>query len=166
MPIFNLYLSTQVTSSTTSGYNPVIPINKTSLNNVTWNIDWSNLFKGEEKNYKYCRVRFNMVSNSFTSVANAWNNLSGYLTCNLSSQYGLTGTGAILGLTYPIDCPTTGSTTHVILVNTLSECGVDVIIPGPNNSNFTLTYMNDDAQTINATFSFDYEILLTFELYN
>jgi hypothetical protein len=166
MPIYSLYLSTQITSSTVSAFNPIIPINKTNLNNVTWNIDWSNLFKGDEKNYKFCRVRFNLITNSFASAGANWNNLTGYLSCNLGSSFGSTGQGTILGLVSPQDCPTTGSATHVIIVNTMSECGVDINTPTNVNQIFTLSFFNDDAQTLNTSFGYDYEIFLSFDLYN
>lgn len=166
MPVFNLYLSTAITSPNTSAFNPIIPINKSNLNNVSWNIDWSNLFKGEDKNYKFCRVRFSMSTPNFPSAANAWNNLSGYLTSNLSSRFGSTGQGAILGLVYPMDALTTGTGTHTLLVNTMAETGVDVNIPSNVNNTLTLTFMNDDAITPMTVFTFEYQILLSFELYN
>lgn len=166
MPIYTLYLSTLMTSGSTSPFNPIIPINKTNLYNVSWNIDWSNLFKGQEKNYKFCRVRFNLLTQSTPSAASAWDNHLGYLTCNLPSSFSLTGQNTILGQLYMQDCPTTGTTTHCIIVNTLTECGVDINIPSNNSNIFTLSMMNEDAQSFNISYNYEYEIQLSFELYN
>jgi len=166
MPVYSLYLSTAVTSTNTSPFNPIIPVNDASNNNVSWNIDWSNLFKGDDKNYKFCRVRFHLSSVSFASAANQWNNLSGYLTSNFSSRFGSTGVGTILGLVYPQDCLTTGTATHIVLVNTMAEIGVDINMPSNVNNTLTLTFMNDDTLTRMSLFDYEYQILLSFELYN
>lgn len=155
-----------MTSQSTSPFNPIIPINKTQLYNVSWNIDWSNLFKGQEKNYKFCRVRFHLLSQSTASTTNAWDNHLGYLTCNLPSSYYLTGQNTILGQVYMIDNPTTGTSFHCIQVNTLPECGVDINIPSNNSNILTLSIMNDDAQTLNTIYNYEYQIQLSFELYN
>jgi len=166
MPVYSLYLSTAVTSSNTSPFNPIIPVMDASLNNVSWNIDWSNLFKGDDKNYKYCRVRFHLTSETFASAANQWNNLSGYLTSNFSSRFTSTGIGTILGLVYPQDSLTTGSATHIVLVSTMAETGVDINMPSNVNNILTLTFMNDDTMTRMSLYSYEYQILLSFELYN
>ena len=166
MPVYSLYLSTAVTSASTSPFNPIIPVNDPSNNNVSWNIDWSNLFKGDDKNYKFCRVRFHLTSESFASAANHWNNLSGYLTSNFSSRFGSTGIGAILGLVYPQNALTTGTGTHVVFVSTMGETGVDINMPSNVNNTLTLTFMNDDSFTRMSVFDFEYQILLSFELYN
>lgn len=166
MPVYTLYLTTLITSSTVSAYNPIIPVNKTNLYNVTWNIDWSNLFKGDEKNYKFCRCRVYLTSESFAAGGSTWNNLSGYLSCNLPSMFGSTGQGTILALVNPQDCPTTGTSTHVVIVNTLGEIGVDINIPTNVNQNFTISFFNDDAQTFMTTYTSEYQILLSFDLYN
>jgi hypothetical protein len=166
MPIYTVYLSTQVSASSTSAFNPIIPINDLSNNNVSWNIDWSNVFKGDEKNYKFCRVRYHLISETFPSAVSAWNNMSGYLSCNLASRFGSTGIGTILGLIYPQDCFTTGTATHIVIVNTMAETGVDINIPSVTNNIFTLQFMNDDSLTRMSTFNSEYQILLSFELYN
>ena len=166
MTIYTLYLSTLITSSTVSGFNPIIPVNKTNLNNVSWNIDWSNLFRGEETRYKYCRVRLHLSSTSFTAAGTDWVNYSGYLSCNLPSSYTSTGQGTILALVNPQNAPTTGSSTHVVILNTLGEIGVDINCPTNANQNFTISFFNDDSQTLMSSFTQDYQILLSFELYN
>ena len=166
MPVYSLYLSTAVTSTSTSAFNPMIPIIDASLNNVSWNIDWSNLFKGDDKNYKFCRVRFNLTSESFASAASQWNNLSGYLTSNFSSRFGSTGQGTILGLVYPQDALTTGSATHIVFVSTMAETGVDINMPSNVNNILTLTFMNDNTVTPMSLYNYEYQILLSFELYN
>lgn len=165
MPIFTLYLSTLITSSTTSNTNNVIPINKTNLANVTWNIDWKNIFKGNEDKYKFCRVRYYLMSQSFAAAGGNYNSFTGFLACNLASTYHSSPVGTILNLLSCQDCPTTGTSTHCIINNYLSDCGVDINIPSIYNQTLTLSFYNDDAFNFISNMP-EYQILLTFELYN
>lgn len=165
MPVFTLFLSTQITSPKT---NSVVPLDKSNLSNCSWRIDFDNLFKGMDKDFKYCRVRFNLISNSFTASVPAttdWQNYSGYLAISTPTMFNAeTTTGTILGMVYPIDCPITGTGIHCIQVSTLSECGVDIIKPtGVQQMNVML--VNDDSISYMTTFQ-EYELLLSFELYN
>ncbi len=64
MPVYSLYLSTQISSPVS---NNVVVLNKSNLANVSWRVDWDSLFKGEQKNYKFCRLRYFLISNSFTA---------------------------------------------------------------------------------------------------
>jgi hypothetical protein len=165
MPVYTVYLSTQVTSPTS---NLVVPLDKNNLSNCAWRIDFDNLFGGKNKEYSNCRVRYNLISNSFTASTPAstdWINYSGYLAISLPSSYNANTTnGTILGMIYPIDCPVTGTGIHCIQVSTLSECGVDINVPiGVQQVNIAL--INDDSMSFMTTFQ-EYQILLSFELYN
>ena len=71
--------------------------------------------------------------------------------------------GTVLGLVYPTDCPTTGTNIHCMLSSTMSETGVDINIPS-GVQQINLMFCNDDSQTL-MTMP-DYQIMLTFELYN
>jgi hypothetical protein len=48
----------------------------------------------------------------------------------------------------------------------MAETGVDINIPSVTNNIFTLQFMNDDSLTRMTTFTSEYQILLSFELYN
>lgn len=164
MPVYTLYLSTQITTPVS---NVVVPVNKTNLANVIWNIDWDNLFRKEQYKYKHCRVRYSLVSNKWTAIGgnNDWDTYQGYLACNLPSMYNATTTnGTLLGMITPSDVYTvTSSTDHGFISSTLSDVGVDVIAP-TGNSTFELKFLN----TTNGynTITPEYQIILAFELYD
>ena len=165
MPCFTLWLSTLITSPTS---NYVVPIDKTNLSNVSWRIDFDNLFKGKQKDYKFCRVRYFLMGESFaaaTPASSDWTNYSGYLTFSTPSSFQSdTTNGTILGLTYPQDCPITGTGVHCMLSSTMSEAGIDINIPsGVSQVNVQLI-----SWTTNQVISTmqNYSLLLNFELYN
>jgi len=165
MPCFTLWLSTLITSPTS---NYVVPIDKSNLSNVSWRIDFDNLFKGRQKDYKYCRVRFFLMGETFTAAvtpANDWTNYCGYLTFSTPSNFQSdTTNGTILGLTYPQDCPITGTGVHCMFSSTMSEAGIDINIPlGVQQVNVQLIswITNQFISTMQ-----NYSLLLNFELYN
>ena len=161
--VFHLYLSTIITGPTS---NLVVPLNSTNLNNVSWQVDWNSLFRGWNKQYKRCCVRYQLISTSFTATSTDWENYNGVLCCNLPSDAGSsTNFGTALGLYSPLDCPTTGTTTHCILSNTLANVqGVDILMP-QSNSIFTITWLKPSgSMALNSNTLYDYEILLQFEL--
>ena len=165
MPIFTLWLSTQIT---TPSSNYVVPINKTNLANVSWRVDFNNLFKGKQNDYKFCRVRYFLIGETFaasTPASNDWTNYTGYLALSLPNTFqGDTTNGTILGLTSPTDCPITGTGIHCMLSTTMSDYGVDIITPtGVQQMNVMLmSWVNN--QPI-ATMQ-NYSLQLSFELYN
>jgi hypothetical protein len=164
MPVTVLYLSTTSASPT---WNQGVPVDKTNLNNVKWNLNWDDIFRGENNNYKYCRVRVKLLSSSWTGVSTDWDTYLGYLTCNLQSMTsGFSTYGTVLSETQAADCPTTGTTTHCMILNTTQEPGVDVIMP-KGNQDFYLTFnrmdLSNGARISNI---YDYQVFLYFELYD
>jgi len=164
MPVYTLYLSTISTNSPAG--NQSIPVDRTNLNNVTWNINFDELFRYDNKTYKRCRVRYNLIGTSWSAIATDWETYLGYLTCNLPSSYQSTGTyGTVLGPITAIDCPTTGTSTHCLSINTTDETGVDIAVPN-NNQAFTLTFNRADLSSgLRISNIYDYQIILYFELY-
>ena len=165
MPVFSLYLSTQITSPTA---NSIVPLSKTNLSNCSWRVDYDNLFKGAQHEYKHCRVRFNLVSAAFTASTPAttdWTNYSGYIAITTPTMYNAeTTVGTILGLIYPSDCPISGTNIHCINVSTMSDIGVDISIPS-GIQQLNVQMINDDSMTLIGTFQ-EYSLLLTYDLYN
>lgn len=163
--VYHLWLSSKITSPTS---NLVVPLNNTgssALNNLSWSVDWDSLFRGWNKKYKRCTVKYQLNMDSFTGVSTAWETLNGVLVCNLASDSGSsTNGGTALGLYYPQTNPTGGST-HCMAVNYLgNQNGVDIIVP-QSNSIFTLSFMKSTgAYGLNTTTMGDYQILLEFEL--
>jgi hypothetical protein len=91
----------------------------------------------------------------------------GYLSCNLSSAQGGYGQyGTLLAPVYPIDNPTTTTTSHVMQISTLSDVGVDVNVP-TGFQNFTLSFNSADlARGTKIANLNDYQCVLSFELYD
>jgi hypothetical protein len=161
--IFHLYLSTLITAPVS---NLVVPLNNTSLANVSWQVDWDSLFRGWNKKYKRCNVKLKLQTQSWTANANDWETFTGVLVCNLPSDTGSsTNWGTALSLYSPEDCPTTGTSTHCITINTFGhQQGVDILIPQAN-SIFTLTWLKPNGSlAITAQALTDYQVLIQFEL--
>ena len=166
MPVYSLYLSTLIAGP---AGNPVVALDDSNLSAVRWGVNWDTLFREEQKNYKFCRVRFQLNSDSFARADTDFTVYSGFLACSLVSRYSGTGPYATpLGIIYPTENPTsppTGSNnTHCIQIDTLSQVGVDISMP-VGQQDLTLYFYNDDALTLINNFP-NYAIFMTFELYN
>ena len=159
--VYTLYLSTSVISPTT---NLIVPLNVTDKGNATWQVDFRSLFNGDNNRFKRCQVRFNLQSSSWTAGGTDWNTFQGYLSLNLPSTYtASTSKGTPLGLIFPIDAPTTSTTTHVYQVSTLGNAvGVDINMPSDNQL-VNFQFLNDDSFS-NIGSVPDWQILLSFEL--
>lgn len=167
MPVYTLYLSTQITSPTTS---LIVPVDKTNLASVLWRVDFNSLFRDELDNYKYCRVRYNLIGETFTASTPAssdWTNYNGYLSVTLPSTFnGTTTNGTILGLTNVQDSPVTGTGIHCVFNSTMSDCGVDINAQSLKNvMEMRVSLMGWLTGQPIATMQ-EYQILLSFELYN
>jgi len=171
--IYTIYLTTSNTEYGGKFQPPINPVNKTNNANVSWSINWNELFRDNNLNNKYkkCRVRYDLRSGNFDAITYSleWNNLNGYLTTNLQSNNSLSQTqkGTILGLIYPQKINFSSSTNWYYLSNTLNEPGIDIIIP-QYNSNLTLSFYSNLTQNLilSDLLSVGYEIMLYFELYN
>lgn len=142
----------------------VVPVDKTNLANVSWRIDWDNLFRGMNYKYRRCVVRIGIQSASWTAGANDWNDYSGYMSINMASAFGsTTNNGTMLMFLHATDCPTTGTTTHCFIGSTMDNaCGVDVIMP-TGVQQVTFSMYNDDAMTLMTTFP-EYQLRMCLEL--
>jgi len=146
-----------------------IPVLRTAGNysDVSWLINYDSLFKGRQKLFKFCRVRFNWYQGSSTYT---WNNQNGYLAANFASKFNSPTTclPTILGIVTPsINPNNTGVNPHAFLVSTLNEIGVDVNIDQFQGSQLLqLKFCNDDAFTPMSGITKDYLIFLSFQLYN
>jgi hypothetical protein len=155
--IYTLYLST-----TQEAFQQAIPTNKTNLGNVSWNINFDDIFKGNQKLYKNCRVRYSLKSIRGSLV---WLNNIGFLGCSLSSSFNSIHTGyiTILGLISPINCPDTAETGAIYDLSTFDQKGVDINIPS-SSSYLTISFVKYSDLTIMSSIA-DYQIILYFELY-
>ena len=170
--VFHLWLSTYISSTSAPKGNPVVPVIPTTLttsnqNQITWQIDWDDLFKGENKKFKRCNLRFKLNSESWTAAGGDWESYNGVLCCNLASNSsGTTTFGTPLSIFAPEDAPTTGTSIHVIQINTLThQFGADVIVP-TGNSYFTLSWYKQTFLELLSVPVYDYQVMLQFELYD
>ena len=83
--VSSLYLSTD------SGYStsPTI-ISKANLANVSWLIDWDNIFHGKTG---LCKISVNMVSKKNTATTDTWNSKVGTISANFTSPYAMNNNG-------------------------------------------------------------------------
>lgn len=161
---FQLYLSTQITDAGASPTNNIIPVDKTKLANVTWQVDFKSLFGNYYNKFKRCSVRAQLISEKWTATDNDENTRSGYLAINLPA----TGNASTTRGT-PILCisPSTAVSATTLLgayiVSSLGNVqGVDITMPAENQF-LNVMFVNDDALTLMATVP-EYQILFQFEL--
>ena len=166
MPIYTLYLSTMITAQA-GVFNNLVPIDKSNLGNVSWFVNWNDLFKDVNQNGKYshCRLRYQLISltSANLTVANAtgYLTISGISTNNQSSAVSST----ILGLVTPSLSPA-GSTNYYYNIGSLEQHGININIPS-GNSQISVRFYNDDAISLMASGNLaEYNLLLQFELYN
>lgn len=152
----SLYLSTL----TTIGQNK--PIDKTNLANVTWNVNWRDVFSPDDEG-KPMRVRVRILSRNVTAANAAWDTSIGTIRCNLPDKNSNSTNGLFLALTYWNDNPTTGSGNHIIDVNTLSDYGVESYVPC-GTQNFTVQFLNLAETQLASTNVAEYNILFVFEI--
>jgi hypothetical protein len=167
--VYTLMLNTYASNSNANN-NPVKRIDAgNNITNVTWNIDWNDVFKGRQNIYKHCRVRFHLAQGSGTYTFNAG---LCYLASNLPSTYNNSNTtrcSTFLGLLYPQTNPNSnGGASQIYDVSTLNDVGVDISIEQLYGKQYlNLQWLTDDASTPLQTFiQTDWEILLHFTLYN
>jgi len=168
--VYTLLLTTSNTN-TNKANNPVYR-NDASGNLTTeiWEVDYDNLFKGRQKLFKYCRVRFNLMGAAATYAS--WVSQTGYLCANFASNYNAPTTNlpTILGLVYPKTNPNTaaGGNPQCYIVSTLEEIGVDINIEQLYGRQLlNLQLINDDSFSIikNVTLN-DWTVMLHFTFYN
>lgn len=162
--VYTLLLTTSNLNSNKAN-NPVL---RDNLANVTWEADFDTLFRGRQKLFKHCRVRFNLMGAGGTYGYNAQ---TGYLCANFATNYNAPTTylPCILGLLWARTNPNSalGSAVSVYTVSTLQEPGVDINLDqlqGRQNLNLRMT--NDDGYSLIGNITADWEIMLEFTLYN
>lgn len=166
MPIYTLYLSTQI-SAVAGVYNNLVPIDKSNLANVTWFVNWNDLFKDVNQNgtYSHCRLRYNLISQTSANLtvtnATGYLTISGLSTNNQSSAVSST----ILGMITPALSPL-GGTNYYYNIGSLEQQGININTP-QGNSQISVRFFNDDAMSLMTSANLaEYTLLLQFELYN
>jgi len=138
------------------------PINTTSLANVTWNVNWRDVFNPNDEG-KPMRVRVRVLSKNVAAASAAWNTSIGSIRCNLPDKSSNSTNGLFLALLYWSDNPTTGSGQHIIDVNTLSDYGVESFVPC-GTQNFTIQFLDMTETHLASSNVADYNVVLVFEI--
>jgi hypothetical protein len=173
MPVYSLLLSTSNGGTGyTSSYNPISDYvnNKTT---VSWNINWDNVFQGDNLNYKFCAVRYHLSSDKIdiTAGTNDWNTNTGLLVASFTSKYqeNRGANGVVLDIINPSYYPNASAGTMSMAYNqsTLSAGkGLDINVP-TGTQILTINLNNDiifpSALPISSTVAWN--LFLTFELY-
>lgn len=176
MPCFTLYLTNQDT--TISQQNEInvryyqggsAPTGITANTRVysMWNIDFDKMFRGENYNYKKCRLRVKAKMVNAARLATYARQVFG-LTCGLSSVYGNRSTmlPTFLTIGSGIDAGI-GTSVLDINVNTMEGTGVNTIVP-TGSGNFTIAFNSPGQynELLSRTNDFLTNFLLIFELYD
>ena len=138
------------------------PVSKTNLANVTWNVNWRDIFSTDDEG-KPMKVRIKVLSRNVTAANAAWDTSIGSIRCNLPDKSGNSTNGLILALLGWIDNPTTGSGQHVIDVNTLSDYGVESFVP-IGTQNFSVQFLDITETQLASSNVAEYNILIMFEI--
>ena len=152
----SLYLSTLTTGGQYK------PLNSTNLANVTWNVNWRDVFSPDDEG-KPMKVRIRVLSKNVAAANAAWNSSIGSIRCNLPDKNSNSTNGLFLALLYWSDNPTTGTGQHVIDVNTLSDYGVESYVP-IGTQNFNIQFLDMSETQLASTNVADYNIIFHFEI--
>lgn len=165
MPVYSLFLNTATTNKFYQ-YS-----SKNTNSSVMWNINFDDLFNGDNKVYKNCRVRFQLTSTTWTAGSTEFGDYTGYLTISLPSKYqqvrGLNG--SVLGIITPQlvgNMNSTSTQVNAYNVSSLTTNGIDINVPSGLQSLYVNLYQDNSNQSlIYWSTEPDWMLLLTFELY-
>lgn len=155
MRTYSLYLST-----TTTAGNPYAPVNKTSLANVSWNINWREIFGNYEGE---ATVRCKLVSASGTFTSDTLSTYSLSLRGSFTSPYSNNSSGVNLSNVLPVIDPTISSKVYLFADSTSNAEGVTIKAP---TSNQTLNISLFKADGTLATNTLEYQLWLYFDVYD
>jgi len=151
-------------SATASAQNLVRPFPYTNKNNVTWRVNYDQLFNGRQELFEFCRVRFQLVEGS--NVGSTLNQNQGYISASFSTDFNAqTTNGCILGLIVAQE-NTIGGTDGVFIANGQNDVGVDI-----NHKQLigvqplTIQWINSSGDGMSGITQ-DYSLEIMFEFYN
>ena len=155
METYSLYLST-----TTPAGNKYAPVNSTNLANVTWNINWKEIFGDFEGDIN---VRVKLVSASATFTSNTLSTYSSSLRGSFTCPYSNNQNGVNLANILPVIDPTISSKVYLLADSTTNAAGVTIKAP-TSNQNLTITFVKPDEALLTNTL--DYQLWLYFDDYH
>jgi len=167
---YQLYLATTITQPVLGA---VVPVDLTSRNNATWQINFKSLFGNDYGKYKRCSVRFRFFSQDLTSAdtENIDNAMAGYIIANFTTVASMSiGQGVPLGFLSGSNIIYTPGGLPLVYYDNSSMSdnqGVDITMPSENQFlNIQCRSLTNGALLVPAGGnSFPhYQIMLQFEL--
>lgn len=155
MRTYSLYLST-----TTPASYKYAPVNSTNLGNVTWNINWKEIFGDFEGDLS---VRCKLVSASGAIGTYTLTAFSGSIRASFTSPYSNNVNGVNLSHLIPQIDPTLSTNAYLLADTTSNAAGVTIKAP-TSNQNLTITMINP-AEAILAN-GLNYQLWLYFDDYH
>lgn len=155
MRTYSLYLST-----TTPAGNKYAPTNTTSLGNVTWNINWKEIFGDYAGDVN---VRCKLVSAAGAIGTYTLTAFSGSLRGSFICPYSNNQNGVNLAHLIPQVDPTLNTNAYLLADSTSNAAGVTIVAPTSNQS-LTIT-MVSPAEAILAN-ALNYQLWLYFDVYD
>lgn len=152
MRTYSLYLST-----TTPAGNKYAPVNSTSLGNVTWNINFKEIFGDYAGDVN---VRCKLVSASATFTSNTLSSYSGSIRGSFICPYSNNQNGVNLANILPVIDPTISSKVYLLADSTTNAAGVTIVAP-TTNQNLTITFVKPDESLLTNTL--EYQLWLYFD---
>lgn len=149
--VYSLYLSTL------TSYGPYAPVDKTSLSNVQWSINWNSLFG--ITNAEKCRVKF--YFNSQSSGGYDWDTDCASFRCSFSGNKNNNTNLVNIGPIQPANDPVSG-TVHRMFGDTTQWPGIEINIPKDNNTFYTQLYMMNEQ--LMTGFVDDWNVWFIFEV--
>jgi hypothetical protein len=154
-----------VSSTNASALNLIKPLPYTNTNNITWRVNYDDLFNGRQELFEFCRVRYQLVNGSITGLT--LNDNQGYISANFPTDFNAqTTNGCILGIIACQENPIVAGTPGVFIVEGQNDIGVDI-----NHKQLTgvqplnIQWINSSGNPMNI-FTQNYSIELMFEFYN
>lgn len=162
MPIYTLYLRTDTT--TTNQFSPVK--RSTYGQSITWLINFDDLFKNQNYEFKNCRITSQMGW-SYILQTLLYDNMLNYMTISLSSSYsGSTTNGEVIDILNAVDYDIGTGGNNKWNSNTFGSKGADFNMPyGTTFLTLNFLRLSGFLPISNTTSAFEYGILFKFELY-
>lgn len=155
MRTYSLYLST-----TTPAGNKYAPINTASLGNVTWNINWKEIFGDFEGDVN---VRCKLISAAGATGTYNFAAFSGSVRASFICPYSNNQNGVNLSSLSPFLDPVTNTNSYLFADTTTNAAGVTIKAP-TSNQNLTIQ-MISPAEAILAN-TLNYQLWLYFDVYD
>lgn len=156
--VFTLYLSTQ-----TAAGSVYAPVDTNNFSNITWNINWNQLYGGYGADLpeRLARVKFQIRSLSQSAVLTDANNTGVLAIQGVGNKYSNSQNGLTLGMIQPANEPVGGGSNHILVGDNLETTGVQCNLP-EGYSPISILLLDRTGALMSGTTN--YQIILQFEM--